>query len=44
MQDPDHYGGISMNRPDEKYDNKGWNSDFQQTKWYKLTSWEQTGW
>lgn len=44
MQDPDHYGGISMNIPDEKYDNKGWNSDFQQTKWYKLTSWEQTGW
>lgn len=44
MQDENLYGGISMNIPDEKYDSKGWNRQFQDTEWYKTTSWEQTGW
>ncbi|MDE5560587.1 MAG: hypothetical protein K2J00_02105 [Bacteroidaceae bacterium] len=44
MTDPEHYGGISMNIPDSKYDTKGWNKEFAQTEWYKAGSWEQTGW
>ena len=44
MQDPEHYGGISMNIPNEKYDSKGWNAQFRLTPWYSMTSWEQTGW
>ena len=44
MQDPEHYGGISMNIPNEKYDAKGWNAQFRLTPWYSMTSWEQTGW
>ena len=44
MQDPEHYGGISMNIPDTKYDSKGWNTEFKQTAWYRLANWEQTGW
>lgn len=44
MQDPEHYGGISMNIPDAKYDAKGWNTEFKQTAWYRLANWEQAGW
>ena len=44
MQDSEHYGGISMNIPNEKYDSKGWNAQFRLTPWYSMTSWEQTGW
>ena len=44
MQDPEHYGGISMNIPSEKYDAKGWNAQFRLTPWYSMTSWKQTGW
>lgn len=44
MQDPEHYGGISINIPNEKYDSKGWNAQFRLTPWYSMTSWEQTGW
>lgn len=44
MQDPDHYGGISMHIPHNKYNSEGWNEQFQQTKWYHMTSWDKTGW
>lgn len=44
MQDGEHYGGISMNIPDEKYKSNGWDKQFQQTEWYRLASWNQTGW
>lgn len=44
MQDPEHYGGISMNIPREKYNSAGWNTQFQQTPWYHLASWDKTGW
>ena len=44
MQDKEHYGGISMHIPNVKYDVKGWNRDFQQTPWYEMTNWKQTGW
>ena len=44
MQDSEHYGGISMNIPNEKYDSKGWNAQFRLTPWYSMASWEQTGW
>ena len=44
MIDSEHYGGISMNIPDTKYDSKGWNTEFKQTAWYRLANWEQTGW
>lgn len=44
MTDPEHYGGISMNIPDSKYDTKGWNKEFAQTAWYGLGGWEPTGW
>lgn len=44
MQDPEHYGGISMNIPDEKYSSKGWDKQFQQTEWYHLAGWDKTGW
>lgn len=44
MQDENLYGGISMNIPNEKYDDKGWNNEFRLTDWYDMTLWEQTGW
>lgn len=44
MQDSEHYGGISMNIPSDKYSSYGWDKQFQQTEWYRLTSWDQTGW
>ena len=44
MHDPEHYGGISMNIPDAKYDAKGWNTEFKQTAWYRLANWELAGW
>lgn len=44
MQDEKHYGGISMNIPDTKYDAKGWNTEWKQSEWYRLTNWEITGW
>lgn len=44
IQDPEHYGGISMNIPNTRYDSKGWNAEFKQTAWYRLAYWEQTGW
>ena len=44
LQDEKLYGGISMNIPNEKYESKGWNREFQLTPWYEMTSWEQTGW
>ena len=44
MQDENLYGGISMNIPNEKYADKGWNNEFRLTDWYDMTLWEQTGW
>lgn len=44
MQDEEHYGGISMNIPDTKYEPKDWNTEWKQSEWYRLTNWEITGW
>lgn len=44
MTDPRHYGGISMNIPQEGYEAEGWNMQFRLAPWYTLTLWEGTGW
>ncbi len=44
LTDPDHYGGISMNIPQEDYKAKNWDTQFQASPWYTSTLWEQTGW
>ena len=42
--DPECYGGVSMFVPLNKYDEYGWNADFQKTSWYQAAGWEETGW
>ena len=44
VRDPECYGGVSMFVPMEKYNNYGWNEDFQKTSWYAVTGWQRTGW
>ena len=44
VRDPECYGGVSMFLPMEKYNNYGWNEDFQKTSWYAVTGWQRTGW
>ena len=46
LEDPEHYGGVSMFVPMIKYENNGctWNEDFQQTSWYQALGWQLTGW
>ena len=44
LNDPECYGGVSMFVPMEKYNNYGWNEDFQKTSWYAVTGWQRTGW
>ena len=44
LKDPDCYGGVSMFVPLNKYDDYGWNQDFQQTSWYEALGWAATGW
>lgn len=44
MQDPDHYGGISMNIPRREYQGAGWEAQFRLSPWYAFTLWEQAGW
>ena len=44
VQDPEHYGGVSMFVPLNAYNGYGWNEDFKNTSWYKAAGWEQTGW
>ena len=44
MTDPSYYGGISMNIPNTKYENKGWNEMFRNNIWYTLGGWTETGW
>ena len=41
---PEHYGGVSMFVPLDKYDACGWNEDFKNTSWYAATGWSVTGW
>lgn len=40
----EHYGGMSMYVPAEKYDAQGWNDDFRHTDWYRDAGWALTGW
>ena len=44
LKDPNCYGGVSMFVPLNKYDDYGWNEDFQKTSWYEAAGWAQTGW
>ncbi len=44
MTDPTHYGGISMNIPQEDYQAQEWNAQFKLSPWYTFTRWEETGW
>ena len=44
LKDPSCYGGVSMFVPLNKYDDYGWNQDFQQTSWYEALGWAETGW
>ena len=44
LTDPEHYGGISMNIPQELYRYRGWDAQFRLSPWYTFTLWEQTGW
>jgi len=41
---PEHYGGVSMFVPLNRYNSCGWNEDFQKTAWYAATGWQATGW
>lgn len=44
LTDPDHYSGLSMFVPQEKYEPYGWNEAFRQTSWYQAARWDRTGW
>ena len=42
--DAEHYSGLGMFIPSNKYDKYLWNYYFRQTDWYKAAGWESTGW
>ncbi len=44
LTDTEHYGGISMNIPQEDYQAQDWDKQFKLSPWYAFTLWEQTGW
>lgn len=46
VNDPEHYGGVSMFVPKDIYDysESRWNDSFRETSWYKDAGWEVTGW
>lgn len=44
LTDPNHYSGLSMFVPQEKYEPYGWNTAFRQTSWYQDAGWSGTGW
>ncbi|MGN0233018.1 MAG: clostripain-related cysteine peptidase [Bacteroidaceae bacterium] len=44
ITDAEHYSGLSMFVPQEKYEPYGWNEAFHNTSWYKAAGWLQTGW
>ena len=44
VREPECYGGVSMFVPLNKYDDYGWNEDFQKTSWYEALGWAATGW
>lgn len=44
LTDPEHYGGISINIPDENHQQYGWDTMFRKTSWYNLAGWNITGW
>lgn len=47
IQDPEHYGGVSMFVPSNSYEygyTKNWNLAAHQTAWYEACGWEDTGW
>lgn len=44
LTDSEHYSGLSMFVPQEKYEPYGWNEAFHNTSWYRAAGWQQTGW
>ena len=44
LTDAEHYSGISMYVPEEKYEPYGWNDAFRHTSWYRTAGWDATGW
>lgn len=44
LTDSEHYSGLSMFVPQEKYEPYGWNEAFHNTSWYWAAGWQQTGW
>lgn len=44
LTDSEHYSGLSMFVPQEKYKPYGWNEAFHNTSWYRAAGWQQTGW
>ncbi len=42
--DREHYSGMSMFVPDEKYAPYQWMDKFREFRWYKAAGWDETGW
>lgn len=42
--DRDHYSGMSMFVPNEKYVPYQWMDKFREFRWYKAARWDETGW
>ncbi|MCF0196048.1 MAG: hypothetical protein HUK03_02200 [Bacteroidaceae bacterium] len=45
LTDPEHYGGVNMFIPNERYETYGgYNRFFRRYGWYKAAGWDATGW